>query len=443
MRSRPRWTIASLCFVLPVVTGLACGARTPLGTPPDELDAALDVGGDVLVRDTSFPDTCCGPDTFVPDTFAPDTFVPDTFVPDTALDTLETDTSVPPFTFEVVLGGFHSCARLGAGALRCWGQDLQGQLGDGSGSDAGSFLPDQPAPVSVVGLVGALQITAGNDHTCAVMSDHTVSCWGANDDGQLGPGVSKGSEPHSTPVTVPGLVGVQEVQAGAISTCARLADGTVRCWGRGLGAGVGTAVAGLASVARIVVGREHACALITDGTVSCWGANESGQLGDGSIVPHDDARPVPGITGATFLGTGGHHTCVVTAGALRCWGNNTFGQLGDGTTSDRLSPIAVAGLGSFSQVSLGYEHSCARRTDSSVMCWGHNVWGQLGDGTNTSRSVPTLVPGLLADYVASGSSALHTCSLTSGVLRCWGASFHGEVGDGSFAERDTPTLVKW
>ncbi len=431
--------------VVGCVAFAGCGVRTGLydGEAPDDAatDTFVDSGFDTHLPDTRLPDTRV-PDTFVvdtfvePDTFLPDTFKPDTFVPDTR-DSALPDVLEPVVTFEVVLGGYHTCARIGAGTLRCWGQGISGQLG--RTLDSGDSWP---VPVDVVGLAPALQVAAGNGHTCAVLDDHSVSCWGDNGAAQLGIG-PKDVDAHPKPLPVVGLVGsVAEVAGGANETCARLTSGSVYCWG---GRGFDPKPAHiLDGAARISVGREHACALLTDGTVSCWGANESGQLGNGTTTDSATPKKVTGISGATFLGSGGHHTCVVVGTDLRCWGKNANGQLGDGTTTDRFSPVAVKGLGTFTLVSLGYEHSCARRSDGNIICWGQNRYGQLGDGTTTDRDVPTAT-GLVADTVVSGSSALHTCAVTSGVLRCWGMNGYGQVGNGDLSHTDAtkPTLVKW
>ncbi|MEI8255772.1 MAG: hypothetical protein WCJ30_08880, partial [Deltaproteobacteria bacterium] len=117
----------------------------------------------------------------------------------------------------------------------------------------------------------------------------------------------------------------------------------------------------------------HTCARMSDGTVRCWGFNGSGQLGDGTVIPRASPAAVPGLSSAASVAAGGGHTCAVLADAtVRCWGANRYGQLGDGTTQDRPTPVAVRGLADVAALALGTEHSCARLRDGTVRCWGRN-----------------------------------------------------------------------
>jgi serine/threonine protein kinase/alpha-tubulin suppressor-like RCC1 family protein len=237
---------------------------------------------------------------------------------------------------QLSVGESHACARRADGLAFCWGDDNSGQLGDGN--DRSRIRAE-----AVPGLSGVAQITAGAGHTCALLVDGSVWCWGRQEHGQLGNG-HRARETIPRPVAVSGLGGVLQVSAGENHTCALLRDGTVRCWGMneagqlGLGSdgnqAVPMAVEGLTGAVRISSGYHHTCALQGNGALWCWGENYTCQLGTGSMT--GNTRPVrieaPGPV--VEVGGGANHTCVrTTQGAVRCWGFNIYGQLGNGTTS--------------------------------------------------------------------------------------------------------------
>jgi alpha-tubulin suppressor-like RCC1 family protein len=185
----------------------------------------------------------------------------------------------------VVAGSRHTCALTSGGAVKCWGYNATGQLGDGTRGT------NRLTPVDVAGLAsGVVAIAAGDFHSCKLTSGGAVKCWGRNDDGRLGDGTVRTM--RLTPVDVVGLAsGVVAIAAGALHTCALTSGGAVKCWGRNddgrLGDGTVRTmrlapvdVVGLASgVAAISAGYSHTCALTSGGAAKCWGAYESGQLG--------------------------------------------------------------------------------------------------------------------------------------------------------------------
>jgi alpha-tubulin suppressor-like RCC1 family protein len=243
------------------------------------------------------------------------------------------------------IGDGHICALTTDGGVKCWGTGL---LGDGSG------LSGKP-PVDVSGLSsGVAALAVGDGHTCALTSGGGVKCWGENFFGQLGDGTR---EDRIVPVDVSGLgSGVRSISAGANHTCALLSGGGMKCWGDNawgkLGNGEATErhipsdVDGLGgAVKAIAAGANHTCALLTDGGVKCWGKIAWDEENDTySLLP----IYVNGLTGGmTALATGSDsdHTCALTStGVVKCWGDNTFGQLGDGTTTDSFVPVNVKGL---------------------------------------------------------------------------------------------------
>ncbi len=247
-----------------------------------------------------------------------------------------------------------ACAVISDGTAWCWGLNGSGQLGTGTTYTAST------SPVTVTGLAGATAITAGVDFTCALIGDGTARCWGDNYNGQLGNGsVAQFGVP--SPTTVSGLTGAIAISASGPTgqgahACALIGDGTARCWGEnGTGQlGDGTTsqrnapvAVGLTGATAIDSGDRHTCALVSDGTARCWGHNLYGQLGTGATSFTDATSPVAvtGITGATAISATSTHSCaLVGTGTARCWGYNASGQLGNGTTNP-FSPSPVTVLG--------------------------------------------------------------------------------------------------
>ena len=300
-------------------------------------------------------------------------------------------------------------------------------------------------PGSVVGT--------GNttDATCAAMADGSVRCWGRNAYGQLGNNTTTNS---LVPVIVQGLSSVQEVAGGYYHVCARQTSGGVQCWGYNtygvLGDGTTTNRSVPVQVSGITTGATslgsgylHTCAVVNGG-VRCWGYNANGQLGDGTSTNRPTPVNVSGLSAGVVQVVAGYlHTCaLLNTGAVRCWGRGTEGQLGDGTMGNRTTPVTPSGLtAGVVRLAAGYYHTCAVLSSGQMRCWGYNAFGQLGNNTLTNSLVPAVVAGLsTATDVVAGF--YHTCArLSDATARCWGRNTEGQLGDGSTTQRPAPTLA--
>ena len=315
---------------------------------------------------------------------------------------------------DICAGAAFSCAVLENGDARCWGDAGQGKLGTNDNQNIGDTEPPSMSPPIQIGG-DAIGIACGNQHACALLSDGAVRCWGVSNSGRLGNMINQsiGDNEHPDmfdPVVVGGAVA--DIVAGAEHTCALLEDGTVRCWGNAalgrLGNGNGsqnigddeppsiaTNIVALGTAAiQIAAGDAHTCALLDDGSIKCWGEATNGQLGNGDTTEDigddetlDMVGPVP-LPAAVAIGAGGDHSCaVLSSGDLTCWGEAGSGQLGNESTTDVVTPTGVAvNLGQdvdVVSVGAGSAHTCARIAGGALICFGLNTRGQLGYGNGT------------------------------------------------------------
>jgi alpha-tubulin suppressor-like RCC1 family protein len=381
----------------------------------------------------------------------------------------------------VAVGGEHTCVLAVGGTVRCWGDNDFGQLGYGHTRPIG--LDEAPASAGDVDVGGPVrQIVAGDSHTCVLLTNGEVRCWGRGHKGQLGLAnqVSLGDElnlgddelPASVPSIDLGGPALQLAAGGGRFTCAVLSNRDVRCWGvgdhgqLGLGGIISTDNENIgddetpASVRPIDVGApaefvaagsNHACVLTSTGEVRCWGRGSSGRLGYGNTDNIGD-NETPASAGnvllegrAIYLSLGGVHSCAVLSdGAVRCWGTNgqlrlgqpreaVFGShLGDAEAPDS-APILDLGQPAIA-VAAGGTHTCALLTDGAVRCWGGNNLGQLGSAK--SDSIIALADGLArlelgGEAIQVAASDAHTCAvLSTGELTCWGEVENGKLGYG-------------
>lgn len=376
-------------------------------------------------------------------------------------------------------GDNFTCAIRSGGILRCWGHNQNGQLGLSNMETVGdNEHPDDVPAVDLGTGRTAIQVAAGAEHTCVIVNDGSVRCWGRNGSGQLGRGNSNYIGLNDTPNATPAVnLGVGRtataLSAGNEHTCALLDNGAVRCWGVGssgqLGLGNTDGIgddetpdtaptinlgAGRTATA-IASGQNHTCAILDTGDARCWGINAYGQLGLGNTNDvGDDETPnsVPSVNvGAgrtvTAITAGEYFTCALLDNAsLRCWGANWYGQLGQGNgldigddeTVDTIPTVNVGAGRTVISVATGNNHVCAILDNDSTRCWGYPWAGQLGVGPTTGigddeapEAAPTvnLGPGRSARAITGGSE--HSCAiLDTGDIKCWGNTSFGQLGFG-------------
>jgi alpha-tubulin suppressor-like RCC1 family protein/phosphodiesterase/alkaline phosphatase D-like protein len=340
----------------------------------------------------------------------------------------------------VAAGSTHSIALKSDGTVLAWGNNGNGQLGDGTNAS-------RTSPVVVTGLSGVVAVAVGYYHNLALKSDGTVAAWGYNFDGELGDSTTTS---RTSPVVVTGLSGVVAVAVGAYHNLALKSDGTVVVWGRNDGGQLGDStttnryspvVTGLSGVVSVAAGALHSLALKSDGTVLAWGDNGSGQLGD-STTTSRTSPVVAGLSGVVVLAAGGSHSFALKSdGTVLAWGNNGNGQLGDGTNASRTSPVVVTGLSGVVSLAAGAHHSLALKTGGTLVSWGSNYSGELGDSTTTSRTSPVMVTGLNG-VVAVDAGQDHSIALKSdGTVLAWGYNGSGQLGDSTTTNRYSPVAV--
>jgi alpha-tubulin suppressor-like RCC1 family protein len=277
----------------------------------------------------------------------------------------------------------------------------------------------------------AKAITVGQQHTCVILDDNNVKCWGANDSGQLG---------YSDMVNRGNTV-------GSMATLATVNLGTGR-----------TAKA-------ISAALYHTCAILDNNSVKCWGANHKGQLGYDDMVNRGDTAGSMAALATVNLGTGrtakaisagGNTTCaILDNNSLKCWGDNSIGQLGSGqlnnagSTTGSMAQIGPINFGtdtnSVKSVSTGYDHVCAIAGGNHVWCWGNGRYGALGRESEVNMSIPGsfLLGSTIGDGTAVVAGRNMTCiikkynfsSSVEGPVKCWGRNQYGQLGYGDTTDR--------
>lgn len=397
-------------------------------------------------------------------------------------------------------GGWHTCALLSGGVVKCWGGHFYGQIGIGLTEN--KYIGDKPGemgsalPAVELGLGRrALAISTGGYHSCALLDNQTVKCWGDNGGGQLGLGDTerRGDEPGEMGDILPvvslssGSVPVA-IALGFFHSCAVLNNGSVKCWGfnskgalgledtanRGANAGeMGDALplVNLGSgqtISALSAGNLHTCALLNSGLIKCWGDNQNGKLGLGDTIDRggkagemgDNLVAIQLGTGKAVgaISCGATHTCArLSDGSAKCWGANYSGELGLGDTNNRgdapgemgdaLPPVDLGSIAMPAQIRSGMFLTCALMTNGYVKCWGYGAYLGYGDTTDRGGGIGEMgnnlpfidLGSVIVQTIAVGVS--HACALLkNGSVKCWGSNEYGQLGLGDTSTRgDEPS----
>lgn len=396
----------------------------------------------------------------------------------------------------------HACALLSDSSVRCWGSNSRRNLGTGTYTNywVGTNKPNLPTiDLGLTGGVTVSKLATGqsNKFSCALLSNQTIKCWGANDSYQVSPNIG-----DQNPVAINIGTGVlaTDIKLGGSHICARTSDKKVKCWGANGSGQLGISQTGTTyggpnqmgdnlpylnfgvgvTVEEIAVGFAHSCARLTDGSVKCWGNNSSGQLGLGvttstfgnsigfNLATH------PAVNLGTNPGTGlpfavtrifafGNRTCALREdSALKCWGNNSsevlgigksgapYDKIGDAPNEVDNDSVSLVDLGSnvtlldlnsyYSSIDYASSSTCALLLDNTdlkhkIKCWGKNTNGELGYGLPSSTS-PSVTIGDQAgemgsslpfvdtgglDVLKTSLGPYFTCALLSDQqVHCWG-----------------------
>lgn len=323
---------------------------------------------------------------------------------------------------EVAMGAEHACARTTSGQIKCWGRNTYGQLGYGDVNSRGvttASLGNSLAYVNLGTGRTAKRIAAGGYHTCAILDNDSVKCWGKNAFGQLGYNntVILGDGPGEMGDSLPTL---------------------------NLG--------GMTTAKDLTLGGTFSCAILMDDSMKCWGYGAYGQLGQNSTVTlGDNGSEMNALTPINFSGltvksasAGEAHVCAILSDdTLRCWGQGTAGKLGSDATANIQLPVTAVNLGAgrtAKRVSAATNHSCVILDNDSIKCFGANSFAALGTGNTTSygasaSSMSTLpivaLPSTLGAKEITTTLNSSCAILTDDSVRCWGSNATGLAGIGN------------
>ncbi|MBL7543905.1 MAG: hypothetical protein JNL11_08815 [Bdellovibrionaceae bacterium] len=360
---------------------------------------------------------------------------------------------------QIVAGSNSSCGLLTNGTVLCWGSNNVGQIGDGTTTTRLS-----PTPVISLGSEPVSMISGSSYGAtfCALIRSYKIKCWGDNVLGQLGIGTISGtaSTPGDVALTLPPSVSITSLSVGSSHVCASLSNGTVRCWGSNsmsqLGDG-GTTNSGtpitpsVSNVVEVAAGYLNTCVILSNSSVQCWGANGYSSLANGvaggttltpSLIKTDASTT---LTGIKKVIPGNSNLIVVTDTNIYMSGLNTRGQFFNFTTVSQNFMTALTGLPAMKLVTLGGGGTvCGVKTSNGqIVCWGDSGHGQAGTSIISNffgfRPINT---GFFTNVSAVGLSDAHGCAVNSGLTYCWGWAQAGRLGTGNGANTVTPSVVK-
>ena len=354
----------------------------------------------------------------------------------------------------IAAGSAHNLVIGSDGKLYVWGDNDNGQLGNGTTTQSTT-----PLVVNLPAGVSPTIIAAGIIHSMAIGSDGKLYTWGNNNYGELGNGTTTQS---TTPVVVnlPAGVSPTAITGGSAHSMAKGSDGKLYTWGNnnlgqlGNGTTSSTSTPGIinlpagVSPTTITAGTNHNMVIGSDGKLYAWGYNDCGQLGNGTLPQSNSpvAVNLPAGVFPTVIAAGTNHTLAIgNDSKLYAWGNNNVGQLGDGTTIESTSPIVINLLAGVSPTAIaaGNDHSLAIGSDGKLYAWGDNSRGQLGNGTNVASNTPLVVnlpAGVSPTAIAAGD--YYSIAIgNDGKLYAWGFNQIGQLGNGNYTSSNSPVVV--
>jgi alpha-tubulin suppressor-like RCC1 family protein len=345
--------------------------------------------------------------------------------------------------YNIVSSGYrHNLALKEDGTVWAWGDNRQGQLGDGT-------TVDKNLPVMVKGLSNVKSIACGGYHSFALKNDGSIWAWGDNKYGQLGDGTNMDKREAVQIVDVDHVIAIA---ADFSHSMALKSDGTVWAWGDNgkfqlgedidLSRNVPGIVSHLDNVIAIDCGYSFSLALKNDGTVWAWGENCYGQLGDGKIIDRSIPGPVIALDNVRQFSAGAYHIIALKHdGTVFTWGYNCSGQLGDQSTINKKVPTHVAELNNIQFVAAGRYHSMAIQQNGDAFVWGQNKYGELGDGTDIDKHYPEKLQ--YVNNLKAMTGGLYQTIFVNNDGYVWSCGFNidGVLGDGNLVERNQNSMT--
>jgi alpha-tubulin suppressor-like RCC1 family protein len=350
--------------------------------------------------------------------------------------------STPP---QIAGGYWHTLALKGDGTVWSWGNNMDGQLGNGN------YLTST-VPLKISALQGVTAIAAGDYHSLALRNDGTVWSWGYNNYGQLGDGTDR--QASNVPIMVKNLSGIIAISAGAGHSVALKNDGTVWTWGNNLEGQLGNnngsknntpaQVAGISDVTAIAAGWLHTLTLKNDGTVWSWGYNSNGQLGNVIGLGTQAYSPlqVSGLTGVTAIAAGGYHSVALKNDTtVWAWGKNNDGQLGDNSTSQHVVPVQASGVANVTSIAAGGNYTVALNTFGNLLIWGNDSYYSHPFIGSVDSTVSVPVSGV-SNVTRIAAGYYHTLAMDSaGAISSWGFNNSGQLGNSTTTLSNTALPV--
>lgn len=373
----------------------------------------------------------------------------------------------------LALGYNHSCfITADNGSVMCWGANHLGQLGNGENivPDEDAFFDEQiefvnslysSKPLSVVGVTEAIEISASENHTCALLTAGNVKCWGSNSSGQLGNNELnnqiKIASSTAVDVNVAGLQGVNiiSISVGNQYSCALLEGNSIKCWGKTPSDFSADKLLALTNKKpiQLATASNHVCAVVENNQIQCWGDSDNGKLGH----TENTEQVVTGIDKALLVSSKSSHSCaLLNNGRVRCWGENLRGQIGngDGGSASNTVKVPTKNVIQLSQVislSSGEHYNCAVTQLGQVKCWGYNGNGQLGytsTGSYKQSFTPDVAIPDISTAIEVSVSQSHSCALLVNELEkeavsCWGKNDRGQLGLSTKENNSEPVKVEF